>query len=144
MKGRKLTHKEKVERLETDSGYRREICRLLCMHLSEGYSLESFAEISTKSLKGYINLFKEEFPQEELDQAMQKGRDTWERIGYAQANGQCLGNSRTWFYNMSNRFGWRDKVDIETEHKGQLAVNIVSYASSKAPTGIAEDTNTLT
>ena len=139
MKGRKLTHKERVEKLESDASERRRICNALCAHLSEGYSFESFSEISTNSLKRYMNLYKEEFDQEEIEIARQKGRDAWERIGHAQANGQCLGNSRTWFYNMSNRFGWRDKIDIEAEHKGNLAVNIVSYASSKARTDTPEE-----
>ena len=134
MKGKKLSLKEKGEKIEHDQSYRRSICQALCKHLGEGYSLESFSEISTTSLKRYINLYKEDFPQEDIEQAMQKGRDTWERLGFAQANGQCIGNSRTWYYNMANRYGWREKIDIEAEHKGQLAVNIVSYASSKAST----------
>lgn len=133
MKGKKLTHKERVEKLEADSNERRRICRELCAHLAEGYSLESFSEISTNSLRKYINLYKEEFPQEEIDLAMQKGRDMWESIGRRQAMGDCLGNSRTWFYNMAHRYKWSDRVNVETEHKGNVNVNVVSYAASKKP-----------
>ncbi len=139
MKGKKLTYKERIEKLESDSAERRRIFNLLCQHLSEGYSMESFSELSVNSIKRYINLFKEEFNEEELEEARRKGRDSWERIGRKQANGECLGNSRSWYYNMANRYGWREKIDIEAEHKGQLAINIVSYASSKQSTDIREE-----
>ncbi len=139
MKGKKLTYNERVSKLESDSTERRRVFNMLLTHLGRGFSLESFSEMSPNSVKRYLNVYKEEFVQEELDEAMRKGREMWEDIGHKQANGQCLGNSRTWFYNMSNRFGWRDKIDIEAEHKGQLAVNIVSYASSKPSTDTREE-----
>ncbi len=69
---------------------------------------------------------------------MREGRQAWEEIGHKQANGQCLGNSRTWFYNMANRYGWRDKIEVEAEHKGQVQVQVVSYASSKQAPGVSE------
>ena len=139
MKGKKLTYNERVLKLESDSTERRRVFNMLLTHLGRGFSIESFGELSFNSIKRYLNLFKEEFVQEELDEALRKGRETWEDIGNRQANGQCLGNSRTWFYNMANRYGWRDKIDIEAEHKGQLAVNIVSYASSKPSTDTREE-----
>lgn len=138
MKGKKLTYKERVLKLESDSTERRRIFNLLCQHLADGYSMESFSELSVNSIKRYINLFKEEFVEEELEEARRKGRDAWERIGRKQADGECLGNSRSWFYNMANRYGWREKIDIEAEHKGQVAINIVSYASSKQSTDTRE------
>ena len=132
MKGRKATHKERVSKLEEDKNERRRVFDKLLIHLRKGYSLESFAELSPNSVRKYINLFKEEFVQEELEEAMRQGRLAWEEIGHKQATGACLGNSRTWYYNMSNRYGWRDKIDVEAEHKGQVAVSVVSYASQKA------------
>lgn len=134
MKGRKLTYKERVEKLESDSSERRRVASALCKHLSEGYSVESFSELTTNSLKRYMNLYKEEFIPEEIELAVQQGRDMWESIGRKQATGDCLGNSRTWWLNMAHRYKWSDRVNIETEHKGSVAVNIVSYASSKVPT----------
>ncbi len=138
MKGKKLTYKERVSKLESDSAERRRVFNMLLTHLGRGYSLESFSELSPNTVRRYLTLFKEEFVQEELDEAMRKGRELWEDIGHKQANGQCLGNSRTWFYNMSNRFGWRDKIDVEAEHKGNIAVQVVSYATQKASMDIPE------
>ena len=76
--------------------------------------------------------YPEEFPREEIELALVKGKEMWERIGLRQANGTCLGNSRSWFYNMANRYGWREKLDVEAEHKGEISVNVISYASQKA------------
>lgn len=138
MKGKKLSYKERIDKLEADKTERKRIFRELCAHVEKGYSLDCFVPLSVNSIRRYINVFKDEFIQEELDEAMRQGKVYWETIGDKQANGQCLGNSRSWYYNMANRYGWRDKIDIEAEHKGQLAVNIVSY-SSKKPLQCAED-----
>lgn len=132
MKGKKQTIKEKESKLESDKAYRRKLFGELLKHIEAGYSLESFPELSPNSIRGYLQRYKEEFVQEELDAALRKARGYWEDIGKRQANGQCLGNSRTWFYNMANRFGWREKIEVEAEHKGSLNVNVVSYATRKA------------
>lgn len=42
----------------------------------------------------------------------------WEQMGRKMAFGQAEGNPTTWIFNMKNRFGWRDKQDIE--HSGQI------------------------
>ncbi len=134
MKGKKLTTKERIEKLEADKIERKKIFRELCEHIAGGLSLESFGPLSDTSIKKYLSTYPEEFIEEELKDAMRRGRSYWESIGKRQANGECLGNSRTWFYNMANRFGWREKLEVEAEHKGQVNVNIVSYASKKHST----------
>jgi hypothetical protein len=138
MKGKKLSSKERIEKLEHDKNERSKIFKELCAHLREGLSLESFAPIGPDSVRKYLQIYKEEFIQEEFEQALRAGRDCWEKIGKRQANGECLGNSRTWFYNMANRFGWREKLEVEAEHKGQVNVSIVSYATKKALTDTLE------
>jgi hypothetical protein len=139
MKGRKLTYKERVNKLESDSNERKKIFRELCQHLARGYSLDCFALLSDMSIKKYLKAYPNEFNQEELEDSLREGKQMWEGIGHKQARGDCLGNSRSWYYNMANRYGWREKIDIEAEHKGSLAVNIVSYASSKVPKDTLEN-----
>lgn len=131
MKGKKMTLKERMEKIERDKNERRRLFKALCDHVSNGLSIESFSEVTTNTLKSYFKLYPEEFSGEEFDTALQKGREYWEDIGRRQANGNCLGNSRTWYYNMANRFGWREKLEVEAEHKGQIAINVVNYASQK-------------
>jgi|SRR5690242_4253688 len=132
MKGKKLTVRERKEKLEACKTERRKTFKELCDHVSQGLSLECFGPLGPDSIRKYLKTYPEEFVQEELDNAMRNGRDWWEKIGRSQANGSCLGNSRTWYYNMANRYGWREKLEVEAEHKGQVSVNVVSYATQKS------------
>lgn len=118
---------------EEDKDARVALCRRLCAHLAEGYSMECFGEISNRRLRLLIEAYKEEFPQESLDKARQTGQAAWESIGKRQADGRCLGNSRSWFYNMANRYGWRDKVDLQSETKGAISVQVVNYSREDKP-----------
>ncbi len=127
-KNGKLNYKETMEKVEADIVFRRKIFNDLCTHLREGYSFDCFPALSDTAIRKYTQIYPEDFVQEDIDNALRLGKQTWETIGHRQATGQCLGNSRTWYYNMSNRYGWRDKVDIEAEHRGSLAVSIVNYA----------------
>src|ERR1700742_1471459 len=113
MKGKKLTLKEKMAKLEADKNERRRLFVNLCAHVAQGLSLESFSEISDQTIYRFLRDYPEEFNREELEIAKKKGREWWENIGKAQASGVCLGNSRTWFYNMANRYGWREKLELE-------------------------------
>ena len=133
-RGKKETSRERLLKYSTDSGARKQLCADLCRHLEQGYSMESFSKVSTRILRTYLKDYKEDFDPEDIEQAMQTGRQGWEQIGRRQADGQCLGNSRSWYLNMSNRYGWTDKQHIEVDGKQAVSVNIVSYASSK-PSG---------
>ncbi len=123
---------------EGDKDARIELCRQLCSHLADGYSIECFSEVSTKRLARLMDTYEGEFPAETIDKARNVGRYGWELIGKRQADGRCLGNSRTWFYNMSNRYGWRDKVDTISESKGSLSVNVVNYSSTRSDKPLAD------
>jgi hypothetical protein len=131
MKGKKLSVKERIAKLEQDKKFRRQIFSDLCAHVRKGYSVDCFSAIPTKSIYNYLKAYPDEFVWEELEAAKQDGRVWWETIGHRQASGDCLGNSRTWQYNMINRYGWRDKIEVEAEHKGTVQVNVISYAQSK-------------
>ena len=135
MKGKKLTVKETLAKVEQDRIYRRKIFKELCTHVAQGLSLDCFSLLAVDTIKKYLKVYPEEFVQEELDQALRDGKIWWESCGRRQANGECLGNSRTWYYNMSNRYAWRDKVEVESEIKGNVSVNVVNYSSKKPSEG---------
>lgn len=42
----------------------------------------------------------------------------WERQGRRMASG-ADGNPAVWIFNMKNRFGWRDKHEVEAKHVGK-------------------------
>ena len=138
MKGRRLTGKERREVLESDAAERRKMFKELCRHLACGYSRDCFEWLSENQIKVYIEKFPEEFVISELEDAMRRGKIFWEGVGRKQSLGECMGNSRSWYYNMANRYGWREKVDIDADVKGSVNVNVVSYASTKKLTDSPE------
>ena len=130
-RGVKLGARERKVKLANDPVYRRAVFKDLLRHLETGYSIDCFPEISDTAIKEYLILYPEEFVEEDLINSLRTGKQYWEGIGNRQANGSCLGNSRSWYYNMANRYGWRERIDIEAEHKGKVEVSIVNYASQK-------------
>jgi hypothetical protein len=138
-RGKKMTGSERRALIEGKACERRKVFKELLTHLERGLSVDCFGALSDTSIRSYLKLYPEEFKQEEFDEALRKGKQWWENCGNRQANGECLGNSRTWYYNMANRYGWREKLEIEAEHKGNIAVQVVSYASAKASRDAEKD-----
>lgn len=133
MKDKKITAKERIAKLEVDSAYRKEIFKGLLAHLTKGYSLDCYAPLSAERIHEYLQRYPNEFSCEELQETIRQAKTNWEDIGTRQSNGSCLGNSRSWVYNMINRYNWTDKVKVETKGEQQVNVNIVSYAKSAKP-----------
>lgn len=131
MKREKLTTSERAKLADNSSLERKKIFKELCRHLEQGFSLRCFGDLSDVTVYKYLKTYPEDFVKEDYEAALRKGQTFWEGLGRKQAIGECLGNSRTWFYNMANRYGWRDKIDLEAEHKGQLQVQVVNYGSQK-------------
>ena len=128
MRRKELTTKEKRALFNTDERIRADVFKELMVHLQQGFSVDSFETLSAFEIEKYLTMYPQEFLRDELESSMRAGKGNWESIGRRQADGSCLGNSRSWFYNMANRYGWRDKIDLEAEHSGAVSVNIVNYA----------------
>lgn len=139
----KINSVQESKRLfEASSEERRKIFRALCLHVRAGYSVDCFSKMSEQRVFDCLKLYKEEFILEEFEQAMREGKQGWEQIGRRQANGECLGNSRSWFYNMAQRYKWSDRVQVESDNKHAVSVNIVSYASQQASQGAVDGVQT--
>lgn len=130
-KGKKLTHKETINKLETDKAFRKQIFKGLLDHIRKGSSLDCYGPLSESSIRTYIKAYPDEFVGAELELAQRDAKDYWEGLGRRQAEGTCLGNSRSWYYNMSNRFGWSDRQRVDVDAKHEISVSVVSYASKK-------------
>ena len=130
-RGKKVTGSERRALLATDAGERKKIFKELCLHISAGYSLDCFPPLSEIKIVEFMKTYPLEFVAEDLADAMRSGKEGWEEIGRRQADGNCLGNSRSWYYNMCNRYNWHEKAQIDTKHEGQVTVNVVNYASKK-------------
>ena len=128
--GKKSTYKERMRLLANSAVERRRVFVNLVRHLKAGYSLDCFSELSENSIREFLKTYPEEFVWEEVEQALRDGKSGWENLGRRQADGTCLGNSRSWYYNMVNRYKWRERVEVDAEVKGSLSVNVVNYAPS--------------
>lgn len=138
MKGKKLTVKERMERLENDPVFRRSMFKDFLAHIERGMSADCFADLSIESVKDFMSRYPNEFDKDAYQDSCRKAKGMWEDMGYRQGNGECYGNSRSWFYNMANRYGWRDKIEVDAEVKGSLNVNVVNYAASKPSKSTSE------
>jgi hypothetical protein len=140
MKGKKTTNSERRRNMKESEVERRKIFRELLTHLRAGYSVDCFAILSDTMIKTCLDTYPKEFVREDFEDALRDGKSGWESIGRRQAEGTCLGNSRSWYYNMANRYRWSDRQQVETEHKGQVSVSVINYGASKgsrcSPEGI--------
>lgn len=131
MKGRKLKTRERMDSLKDSMDERKKLFKKLCGHIESGYSLDCFPELSDSSITFMMKEYPGEFVEEELICSIRRAKMMWEDIGHRQASGNCLGNSRSWFYNMINRYGWHEKSEVKQDVKGQVSVSIVNYGAAK-------------
>lgn len=132
MRGKRTTQKELIDALHEKASERKRVFKELCVHLASGLSIDCFGPISESTIKTLLELYPGEFSHDELDVARRKAKNYWETLGKRQSDGSCLGNSRSWYYNMSNRYNWSDRQDIKQEHKGNVAVQVISYSRKAA------------
>ncbi len=131
MKKKTGSYKERMAALESSAVERGKTFKRLVQHIVSGHSMDCFDELSIDQIERFCKDFSEEFDENLIEEALRKGKNYWEAIGNRQANGTCLGNSRSWYYNMVNRYGWRERVDVQAKTESAVSVSIVSYASTK-------------
>lgn len=95
------------------SKYHPKYCKMLIDFMGKGYSIEAFA--------GHIGVVKEtiygwsrkhpEFLDAKIE-AFGKNLVFWEKLGIKGATGSEKFNVRAWTFNMKNRHGWREMVDV--------------------------------
>lgn len=130
--GKKTGVRERLAKARESKSERSKIFRELCQHIREGFSLDCFGILSEKSIEEWLETYPQEFIREEFHQALSDAKRFWESIGKGQAQGTCHGNAQAWKFNMTNRFKWIDKVNIDADIKGAVSVEVISYASQKA------------
>ena len=124
------TYKERRDALKDDEKYREWLHKRLLQHLREGLSAQCFGILDKTTMSEAIKKYPQSFDMREIESAVDEGQARWEQLGYAQANGKNLGNSRTWYYNMANRYGWSEKSKVDIDAKQAVTVQVVSYADA--------------
>lgn len=126
-RGKKIDIGSRMEKIRTDKHERIKVWKELLGHLEGGYSIDCFSPLSDTMIFEFMKEYPDEFKEVELHETMRKAKAGWEDIGRRQATGNCIGNSRSWFYNMANRYQWSERSQAQIEHKGQVSVSIVNY-----------------
>lgn len=121
-----LSTQQRKKLLESDSDYRSWVFKKLLTHISGGYSLESFPWLGKDKIESLME-WAPEFDREALEEALRKNLHLWESIGKKQSTGELIGNSRSWYYNMCNRHGWRERAEIKQETTSNLKIEVVRY-----------------
>lgn len=123
---KKKTTKKATKRRGRPSKYKNEYCELLIEHLESGLSYEAFAGV----IKVHLDtLYEWEKVHPNFSEAkrigVQAGRLFWEKMGRAGAAGKIKNfNCTAWIFNMKNRFGWRDKQDVNHSGGVDVLINI--------------------
>lgn len=98
------------------SKYKEEYCELLIKHMEQGLSFETFGAtigVSKQTLYDWVNAHSLFLDAKKT--AFLKCQLFWEQLGIDgvfSTKASAL-NTGVWVFNMKNRFGWRDKIEIE-------------------------------
>ena len=101
--------------------------KAVCDHISSGLSKASLPIADWDTVEAYMANHPEDFPADELREAMRRQMLLWEKIGLNGAMGEIKGfNATAWAFNMKNRFpkDWRDKIDHGVEAPGDITITI--------------------
>lgn len=99
--------------------YKPEYCDELIEYMACGMSFDSFAGkvgVNIATVYDWAEANEEFFEAKKIGFA--KCKDFWEKVGIKGVTGKIDGfNVAAYIFNMKNRFGWRDKVDIDITGK---------------------------
>jgi hypothetical protein len=129
--GKKMGVRERLAKARECKAERSKLFKELCQHIREGFSLDAWGWMRPELVEEWLKCYSQEFVAEELQRAVSDAKQMWEGIGKHQAQGLCHGNAQSWKFNMTNRYKWIDKVNIDADIKGSVAVEVISYASQK-------------
>lgn len=91
---------------------RQALCKAYIDHVESGLSDECFPECDPQTLRQYVADFPVDFDTNAMERASRNRQLFWEKTGRDGTVGKIKGfNSRSWQFNMANRFDWRVKSD---------------------------------
>jgi len=92
-------------------------------HISGGYSDKSFTLCDMDTFVNYCNKYPNDFPTDMIEKGRRERMFFWEKIGIEGTTGKLHGyNSRSWEFNMKNRFKWSEKIELES--RGNIVTSI--------------------
>ncbi len=104
------------------SKYRPEMCERVVALMSEGSSITEVAA-DLGITRETLNQWEKDDRKPEFAQALSHGRELaeawWLREGRTNLTNKEFSYTG-WYMNMKNRFGWRDKQDVDHNHRGSI------------------------
>lgn len=102
-----------------------------CKHLEDGFSRESFPDMSYEAVEEYVANFSDELDAEEMHKAWRTGRKRWEVTGQK----GCIGagnyknfKSTAYIFIMQNMYGLKQNVNVTGKTEQDITHTIVEIA----------------
>ena len=121
--------------------YREGYPELLEDHMGQGYTYEAFCG-RVGVCKQTLYTWEQKYPEflDAKNRGLEKGRMFWERLGLGGAAGAIKNfNAAVWIFTMKNRFGWRDRHEIDATIKFEPTVVTLPLAGQKLIATTAKD-----
>lgn len=98
--------------------YKEEFCEQLPDMFANGESVEEVCQELKISKRAFYD-WVERYPEfaEAYELGKQASHAWWIKLGRAGATGKVQVQPTIWIFNMKNRLGWKDRVEIETEEE---------------------------
>lgn len=112
---------------------RKQLCSEYIAHVESGLSDECFPACDPVTLKKYIQLYPVDFDTDAMIRAKRKRQLFWEEVGRDGTVGKIKGfNSKSWQFNMQNRFGWKEKREEDVNLKNDRAKELMQRLYDEA------------
>lgn len=109
---------------------RKALCDDWCLHLTEGFTRESFPRCDPQTFRRYMRDFPDDFDTQKIKEAEAYQIMQWEKRLHRIADTN-EGNATAVIFGLKNIAGWRDKQDIEQRVTAEHDVKIEAKAVDK-------------
>ena len=120
----------KIEIPDKRKKYKESFCLLLVSHMATGRGFNSFAArigVSIDTLYQWLNSKSQFADAKKIADSANYAH--WERMGYEGMIGKIKNfQPAIWIFNMKNRFGWRDAVEVNNTGVAPIRLYIRDYA----------------
>jgi len=111
---------------------RRKLLTEYLQHIKSGYSDKSFFSCDMDTLVTYCGKYPNDFPTDLIEQGRRERLLFWEKIGIDGTRGKVRNfNSRSWEFNMKNRFRWSEKIEVENKGNIVTSISFIEKKQSK-------------
>lgn len=123
--------------------YKKSICEKLPDMFANGESVEEVCQelkITRRCFYDWVEKYPEFADAYELGK--QASQAWWLKLGRAGATGKVQVQPSIWIFNMKNRLGWKDRVEVESENEAEPLNISFEVRDAKTDVKVTRGTNT--